>query len=294
MQGIFTALITPFRKNKIDYDSLSKLIEFQIKSGINGILPCGTTGESPTLSTEEHNDLIKFVVEKVAKRVKILANTGSNSTTESIYFSQHAKEIGADACMLVSPYYNKPTQEGLYQHFKTIAREVNIDFIIYNIPSRTSVFIENKTFFRLKEVKNIIGIKDAVDDINYTSQFLNNFQDRFIVFSGNDTMNYPIFLLGGKGSISVLSNLFPKEVVACFKAFKAGNINLAKEMHFKVYSLTKALFIKTNPIPVKEACYLEHLIDSPEIRLPLTRLDKSDVAFLTNEIKLFKKNFNLS
>lgn len=288
MQGIFTALITPFKDGEVDYASLEQLIAFQIESGVAGVVPCGTTGESPTMSHAEHKKIIQFVVQKAKgadRKIQVLAGTGSNSTKESIEFSSFAEKAGADGCLLVTPYYNKPTQEGLYRHFKTIANRLSSTFpvVLYNIPGRSAVRIEIDTLKRLSKVKNIIGVKDATGDVDFTSETFSS--TKLKIWSGNDPLNYPLFCLGAVGAVSVVSNVFAKELVAMYEAVKQGRFTDAKAMHYQLWEVMKLLFSETNPIPIKTACHLKKMIASDEIRSPLTPFSTDNKKALRQILK---------
>ena len=285
INGIFTALITPFKDGKVDYLSLEKLLSLQIESNVAGVIPCGTTGESPTLSHEEHKKIIEFVVKKSKNKIKVIAGTGSNSTEESISLSLFAQKVGADGCLIVTPYYNKPTQEGMYQHFKKIANTVTDNFpvILYNIPGRSVVGLEMPTIKRLAKIKNIIAIKDATGDIDFSSDTMA--KTSLKLFSGNDTMNFPLFCLGASGAISVLSNIFPKELIQIFNHIQNNELAEAKKLHYKLWEFTNLLFKQTNPIYIKEVCYLKKIINTNEIRLPLTNLNKEEKKELSAILK---------
>lgn len=285
MRGLYTALVTPFTsEGEIDYPSFDGLLEAQLAAGVDGLVPCGTTGESPTLSPEEHKGVIAHTTQKVGGRAKVLAGTGSNSTQEAIELSLHAREVGADACLLVSPYYNKPTQEGLYQHFKAIAEAVAFPCLLYNVPGRTSSRIETETIRRLADIEHILGVKDAVGNIDFTSQTLASLPAGFVSVTGNDSQIYPSMLLGGQGAISVLSNVVPelvRELVdSCFK----GELEKARALHFKLWPLANSLILETNPIPVKAAMYLLGKIETAALRLPLTSASKGTVDRLKNDL----------
>ncbi len=269
MRGCYTAIITPFKDGKVDYDSLKGLIEYQIEGGIDGVVPCGTTGESPTLSHEEHMEVVKFTHEVAGSRIKVIAGSGSNSTKESIELSVFADKLGVAGLMLVSPYYNKPTQKGIVEHYRAISKEVKAEIIIYNIPGRTSVLISNESLLELSELANITTIKDAVGSIDYTSDLIHTCPS-LDVLSGNDSMNLPIFSVGGHGCISVVSNIFPKQVKELYLLVQSGKMGEALKLHYRLWDLGKVLFSETNPIPIKMACYLKGLIADSEIRLPLT------------------------
>jgi len=272
IHGSMVAIVTPFRNGKIDEKALKDLIEFQIENGTHGIVPCGTTGESPTLSHEEHEYVIELTVNAVAKRVPVIAGTGSNSTKEAIRLTRFAKEIGADATLLVVPYYNKPTQEGLYLHFKQIATQVNIPIILYNIPGRTGVNMTPETIARLAgDFKNIIGVKEATGSIPQASKILHLCATDFLLLSGEDSINLPLLAIGGRGFITVTANIAPKDVADLYNHFNNGEFEKARDLHYKLLPLNEALFIETNPIPVKAALSMMDKIKY-EYRLPLSEM----------------------
>ncbi|MFH1078707.1 MAG: 4-hydroxy-tetrahydrodipicolinate synthase [Pseudomonadota bacterium] len=274
-KGAIVAIVTPFKKGKVDEASLRKLIEFQIKNGTNGIVPCGTTGESSTLSHEEHDRVIEIVIDAVNKRVPVIAGTGSNSSAEAIRLTRHAYKAGADGALMVAPYYNRPTQEGLYQHYKAVAGAVPIPIIIYNIPSRTGVNINPDTLARLARIKNIVGVKEASGSIKQMSDVINLCGPNFDVLSGDDLFTLPLMAMGGRGVISVISNVAPADMAGLVDAFAAGDLKKAKALHFKMSGLIDALFLETNPVPVKAALSLMKKI-SYEVRLPLCKLSDAN------------------
>lgn len=270
--GSIVAIVTPFRNGNIDEDAFKDLIEFQIENGTHGIVPCGTTGESPTLSHEEHEYVIELTVNAVNKRVPVIAGTGSNSTKEAIRLTRFAKEIGADAALLVAPYYNKPTQEGLYLHFKQIASQVDIPIILYNIPGRAGVNIAPETIARLaRDFKNIIGVKEATGSIPQASKILHLCGMDFVLLSGEDGINFPLLAIGAKGFITVTANIAPKDVSDLYNHFNNGEFEKARDLHYKLLPLNEALFIETNPIPVKAALSMMDKINY-EYRLPLSEM----------------------
>lgn len=266
--GAFTAVVTPFKDGLVDEAGLRRLIRFGVDAGISGFVPCGTTGESPTLSHEEHNKVVEITVKELAGQVKVIAGAGSNSTEEAINLTSHAKKVGADAVLLVSPYYNKPTQEGLYRHFKAIAQAVDIPIVLYNIQGRTAVNIENSTVEKLSKLPNIVGVKEASGSILQMSEVIRLCGPDFDVLSGDDQMTFPLMVLGGKGVISVVTNIIPEKMSALVKHMLNGEIDQARSIHFEIYELCQAVFIETNPIPVKMALGLMGKI-TPEFRLPL-------------------------
>ena len=266
--GAFTAIVTPFKDGQVDEKAFKGLIRFGLDGGVSGFVPCGTTGESPTLSHEEHNRVVEMTVKEVAGQVKIIAGTGSNSTEEAISLTRHAKKVGVDAALLVSPYYNKPTQEGLYRHFKAIAEAVDIPLVLYNIQGRTGVNIENSTMEKLSRLPNIVGVKEASGSILQMSEVIRLCGPDFDVLSGDDQMTFPLMALGGKGVISVVTNIIPDKMSALVRHMLAGEIDQARAIHFEIFELCQAMFVETNPIPIKAALGLMGKIE-PEFRLPL-------------------------
>lgn len=257
LQGTFTALVTPFKQNgDVDYDAFRTHVRDQIRAGINGIVPLGTTGEAPTIEHDEREQLIKICVEEARKKPPVIVGTGSNSTKKTIEQTKQAERLGADAALIVSPYYNKPTQEGIYRHFDAINEAVNIPIVVYNIKGRTGVNIETSTMKRLAQMKNIAGVKEASGDINQMGDVLNEMPQSFTALSGDDSMTLPMMVLGGKGVISVISNLFPKQTVAMTTAALRGDFEKARKIHFELLPFMKVAFIETNPIPVKTAMNL--------------------------------------
>ena len=274
-KGAIVAIVTPFKNGKVDEGKLRELIEFQITNGTDGIVPCGTTGESPTLSHEEHDRVVKITVDAVKKRVPVIAGTGSNSTSEALRLTKHAHEVGADGALLVCPYYNRPTQEGLYQHYKLIAENVSIPIIVYNIPGRTGVNLLPDTLARLAKIPNIVGTKEASGSLKQMHDVISLCGPDFAVLSGDDFFTYPLLCLGGHGIISVVSNVAPADMSALVDAFAAGNLKKAKELHFKMVPLIDSLFIETNPVPVKAALAIMGKIDY-EVRLPLEKMSEGN------------------
>ncbi len=267
-KGSMVAIATPFRDGKIDEKALGDLIEWHISEGTNAIVPCGTTGESSTLDYDEHYRVIEITIDVVNKRVPVIAGTGANSTDETIIMTKKAKEMKADGVLLVTPYYNKPTQEGLYRHYKKIAETVDIPIVLYNVPGRTGVNLLPQTVARLAEVKNIFGIKEATGDMKQVSEVIRLCRDRITVLSGDDFTTLTLLALGGKGAISVTANIAPGDVSAMCKAWDNGDIEETRRLHFKLEPLNHAMFIETNPIPVKTGLSMMGKIRS-EFRLPL-------------------------
>lgn len=282
--GAFTALVTPFKKGAVDYDALANFVEFQISEGISGLVPCGTTGESSTLSHEEHHRVVEFVVKQARGRVPVIAGAGSNCTTEAVSLAAHAKEVGADAALLITPYYNKPTQEGLFLHFSEVARLVKIPIILYNVPGRTGVNMLPQTVARLSAVGNIIGIKEATGDLRQVSEIIELVGDDFVVLSGDDFTTLPILSVGGKGVISVHSNLAPKDVTGMVTACLAGDRTRAAQLHYKLLPLARAMFIETSPVPAKAALALMKKM-GPEVRLPLAPLSDAGMVIIKKILK---------
>lgn len=284
-KGSIVAIVTPFRNNRVDEKKLRDLIEFQIKNGTSGIVPCGTTGESATLSFGEHERVIEITVEQVRKRVPVIAGTGSNSTEEAVMLTKHAAKAGADASLQVSPYYNRPTQKGLYEHFKAIAESVDIPIILYNIASRTGVNIEPETLAKLSGAcKNIVGVKEASGNLDQMSRIKLLCGKNFDLLSGDDSLTLPVLSIGGTGIISVVANIVPKEVAALVSEFEKGNIKKAQQIHYQLLPLIKAVFIETNPIPVKTALGLLGMCE-PDLRLPMCRMSDDNLAKLKKALK---------
>lgn len=270
--GSYVAIVTPFKNGSVDKDTLKDLVEFQIANGTAGIVPCGTTGESATLSYEEHEEVIAITVATAKKRVKVVAGTGSNSTAEAIHMTKFAEQAGCDGALLVSPYYNKPTQKGLYLHFKAVADEVKIPLVLYNIQSRTGVNIEPATVARIaNNCKNVVAVKEASGSLEQMSQ-IHLLCPGMEILSGDDTLTLPVLSIGGTGVISVAANIVPRDVADMVDAYLAGNIAKARELHYKLLPLTKALFLETNPIPVKTAMGMMGKC-SPDLRLPMCGME---------------------
>lgn len=286
-KGSMVALVTPFRNGKVDEKALKELVEFHIKNGTSAIVPCGTTGESSTLSYDEHDKVIELTIQFARGRVPVIAGTGSNSTEEAIMLTEHAKKAGADASLQISPYYNRPTQRGLYLHFKAIAERVDIPIILYNIASRTGVNIEPETFAKLAEIKNIIGVKEASGSLEQMSRIRKLCPKEFLLISGDDALTLPVLSIGGVGVISVVSNIIPKDIADMCAAFEKGDAKKAEEMHYKTLPLVKAMFIETNPIPVKTAMGLMKMID-PSLRLPLCEMLPENKEKLVKALKEYK------
>ena len=278
-KGVFVAIITPFKNGKIDKEALRGLIDFQIAGGVDGIVPCGTTGESATLNHEEHDQVIRIAVDACKGKASVLAGTGSNSTQEAIQLSRNAKNAGVDGLLQITPYYNKPNQEGLYHHFSSIADAVDLPIVLYNVPSRTSVNMVPETVVRLAKIEKIVGIKEASGSLQAISKIIDNCGKDFTVLSGDDPLLWPILAIGGKGVISVTANILPAKVAALCKAAAIGDIAGARSLHYELMDINDSLFIDTNPIPVKAALHLMGKIEN-ELRGPLIKLSKDTLERL--------------
>jgi len=284
-KGSIVAIVTPFKDGKIDEKKFRELIEFQIKNGSSGIVPCGTTGESATLNFAEHDKVIEIAIDQAKKRVPVIAGTGSNSTEEAIILTKHAEELGADASLQVSPYYNRPTQKGLYEHFKAVASAVKIPIILYNIASRTGVNIEPETIARLaRDCKNLVGVKEASGSLDQMSRIKQLCPKDFQLISGDDSLTLPILSIGGIGIISVVANIVPRDVADLVSEFEKGNIEKAQALHYKLLPLIKAMFIETNPIPVKTAMGLLGMC-APDLRLPMCPMSEQNLEVLKKALK---------
>lgn len=287
-KGSIVAIVTPFNKGAVDFDKLRELVEFQIENGTDAIVPCGTTGEASTLDYEEHMDVIGAVIDQVKKRVPVIAGTGSNCTKEAIELSQMAKDAGADGVLLVTPYYNKPTQEGLVRHYTAIADAVALPQILYNVPGRTGVNMLPDTVARLAPHKNIVAIKEATGSLQQASEVLALCGDQIDVLSGDDFITFPMMACGAKGVISVLANIMPKTVAELTDAFFAGDLEKARQLHLQTLKIGNAMFIESNPIPVKTALGLMGKC-SDEVRLPLCPMgnaNKEKLAAILKEYRL--------
>lgn len=280
--GSMTALVTPFKNGKVDEDRLKEIIDFQIENGTTALVPCGTTGESATLTYEEHNKVIDITIKHTRGRIPVIAGTGSNSTEETVMLTRHAKEAGADACLLIAPYYNRPTQSGLIAHFMKVADTVGIPLVIYNIPGRTGVNIEPETIAKLSEHKNIIAVKEASGNLDQISRIISLCS--IVILSGDDSLTLPIMSVGGKGVISVASNIVPKDVAEMVSSFEKGDLQKARRLHYKLLPLFKVLFIETNPAPVKAAMAMMGMMDE-EIRLPLVPIKEENRAKLRKVVE---------
>jgi 4-hydroxy-tetrahydrodipicolinate synthase len=274
LTGCFTALVTPFRDGHIDEPALRALVEQQIEGGVSGLVPCGTTGEAPALTAAEWDRVVATTVETAAGRVPVLAGTGSNSTATTIERTQRARALEADGALIVTPYYNKPTQEGLYRHFVAIAEAVDLPIVLYNVPGRTSVNLLPETVVRLAAVPGIVGIKEASGSLDQASQIVREAPSGFVVLSGDDSLTLPIMGVGGSGIISVVSNIVPEAVSELTSACLAGDFTTGRTMHLALFDLCRAMFVETNPVPVKAAAALLGYC-TPEVRLPLAPLSEA-------------------
>ncbi len=285
-QGSLVALVTPFRDGKVDEPKIRELVEFHIANGTDGLIPCGTTGESPTLSHDEHKRVVEIVIEAARGRLPVIAGTGSNSTAEAIDLTAHAKKAGAAGALVVNPYYNKPTQEGLYRHFKAIAEAVDIPILVYNIQGRTAVNVETDTMARLAKIPNIVGAKEASGSLDQMTQVILACGSDFTVLSGDDNLTLPLMVVGGRGVISVVANIVPRETADMVHAALEGDWKRARELFHRLFPLCRAMFIETNPIPVKEAMAMMGMI-APEFRLPLCRMADANRERLRTVLQQF-------
>jgi 4-hydroxy-tetrahydrodipicolinate synthase len=275
-QGSIVALVTPFRNGQVDEAKLRELVEFHVAHGTDGIVPCGTTGESPTLTHDEHKRVVEVVVEAARGRIPVIAGTGSNCTAEAIDLTRHAERAGAQAALVVNPYYNRPTQEGLYRHFRAVAEATSLPIFVYNIQGRTAVNVETPTLARLvRDCRNIVGVKEASGSLDQVSQVISACGPDFIVLSGDDNLTLPIMAVGGRGVISVIANIVPRETVEMTHAALDGDFKRARELHYRLYPLARAAFLETNPIPIKEAMAMAGMLE-PEFRLPLCRMSEAN------------------
>ena len=285
LKGSYVAIATPMLSNgEIDFSALERLVEFHVEHGTHGIVAVGTTGESATLNVDEHISVVEFIVKKTAGRLQVIAGTGANSTSEAIHLTKLASAVGVDACLLVVPYYNKPTQEGLYQHFKAIAEAVDVAQILYNVPGRTVLSMENTTVERLADFDNIIGIKDATGDMQSGADLIKRVTGKMTVLSGDDASALDLIKLGGKGNISVTANILPRKMSEMCIAAVEGNLTVAEKINIELAEINQQLFVESNPIPVKWALEKMNLIESG-IRLPLTRLSKNHQAGLVKAMQ---------
>ena len=285
--GAMVAIVTPFKAGQVDEEAFRQLIEFQIANGTHGIVPCGTTGESATLSFAEHERIIEITVEQVAGRVPVVAGTGSNNTEEAIRLTKHAEKAGAVGALMISPYYNKPTQEGLYRHFAKVAESVGIPIIVYNIPGRTAVNIEPDTIARLSRVPNIVGVKEATGSMKQITDIIARCDDSFAVLSGEDYITFPLLCAGGKGVISVVSNVAPRSMADLCRLYFEGKIDEARKLYYKLLPICHALFYETNPAPVKAALLMMKKIGSDEVRLPLVPMSEAGRERMKQDLQAY-------
>jgi 4-hydroxy-tetrahydrodipicolinate synthase len=275
-QGSFVAMVTPFRNGKVDEAKLRDLVELHVTHGTDGLIPCGTTGESPTLNHDEHHRVVEIVIEAARGRIRVIAGTGSNSTAEAIEMTKHAERAGAAGALVVNPYYNKPTQEGLYRHFRAVAESVAIPVLLYNIQSRTAINVETDTLARLaRDVKNIVGVKEASGSLDQMSQVIAACGPDFSVLSGDDNITLPLLAIGGSGVVSVIANIVPRETAELVHAALDGDWKRARELHYRLFPLARAAFLETNPIPIKEAMAMAGMLE-PEFRLPMCRMSDAN------------------
>lgn len=279
-KGAYVAIVTPFIDGKLDEQGLRDLIEFQIENGTSGIVPCGTTGESATLSHAEHHRVVELTIQAVNGRVPVLAGTGSNSTEETIELTRHAKAAGADGALIITPYYNRPSPEGLYQHFKAVAEAVDIPIILYNVPSRTGVNMTPETVVRCAAIENIVGIKEATANLSQISEVIRLCPPGFVVMSGDDFTALPTIAIGGMGLISVTSNVAPRDMAEVINSALAGDYEKARAAHYKLFPLMTAMFLETNPVPAKKSLELMAKIKSGTPRLPLAEMTEANLAKL--------------
>ncbi|MGD8924291.1 MAG: 4-hydroxy-tetrahydrodipicolinate synthase, partial [Syntrophobacterales bacterium] len=285
--GVLPAVVTPFKNGELDEESLRELIEFQIGNGVHGIVPCGTTGESATLSHEEHERVVEIAVDQVKGRVPVVAGTGSNNTAEAIRLTAHAKKAGADGVLMISPYYNKPTQEGIYQHYKKVAQEVAIPIVVYNIPGRTASNIEPTTFARMAEIDNIVGVKEASGSMKQITEIIRLCGDKLTVVSGEDFLTYPLMAVGGKGVICVVANIVPRDMADLCNLLLDGEFEKAKPLYYRLLPLCHAMFYETNPAPVKAALEMMGKISSGEVRLPLAPMSEDNRNKVRKELEVY-------
>ena len=282
--GCLVAMITPFRDGEVDEAGLRNLVRFHLKNGTNGLVPCGTTGESVTMTEEEQLRVIEIVVDEVNGRIPVVAGTGTNSTAKTIKLTKEAKQIGADAALVVVPYYNKPTQEGMYLHFEEIARKADLPLILYNIPGRTGVNMLPETVARLAKIPTIVGIKESTGSMDQASQIVNSCRPDFALLSGDDSLTLPLLSLGGVGVISVIGNVVPSAMVELVRSFREGNLARAREIHYQLFDLCRTMFIETNPIPVKTAAAILGLCGD-EMRLPMCPMSDGNRRKLEEAIR---------
>jgi 4-hydroxy-tetrahydrodipicolinate synthase len=286
-QGSIVALVTPFRNGKVDEAKLRELVDIHVAQGTDGIVPCGTTGESPTLSHDEHKRVVEVVIDAARGRLPIIAGTGSNATSEAIDLTAHAKKAGAAAALVVNPYYNRPTQEGLYRHFRAVAEAVDIPIIVYNIAGRTAVNVETDTMARLvRDCPSIVGVKEASGSLDQMTQVILACGPDFSVLSGDDNITLPLLAIGGSGVVSVIANIVPRETADLVHAALDGDWKRARDLHYRLFPLARAAFIETNPIPIKEAMAMAGMLE-PEFRLPMCRMGDANREKLRAILKTY-------
>lgn len=288
LKGSIVALVTPFKDGKIDEESFRNLIRWHLKEGTHGLLVSGTTGEAATLTKEEKKRLFEIAMEEAYGKVPLIAGTGTNDTQKTLELSLMAKEVGMDALLIVTPYYNKPTQKGLYEHYKWLAEKVQMPIILYNVPGRTAVNLLPETTAQLSEIDYIVALKEACGDLKQISELKLKCREDFIILSGDDFTAFPTITLGGRGVISVAANIVPREMAELMETALHGNYKRALDLHLYLYPIFKILFIETNPVPAKEALYLMGLINSAEVRLPLTNLSENSFKQLKEVLKSYK------
>lgn len=285
LKGSMVALVTPFHKGVLDVPTLRRLVELHVRSSTSALVPCGTTGESATLSLEEHEQVIEVTIQAARGRIPVIAGTGSNNTEEAIHLTRHARKAGAQAALVITPYYNKPTQEGIVLHFRAVAEAGRLPILIYNIASRTGVNVEPDTFARLRKIPHIVGVKEASGSLEQMSRIKVLCGDRFALISGDDALTLPVLSIGGTGVISVVANLLPRKVAQMIRAFERGDLRQARRLHYALLPLVRAMFIETNPIPVKTAMGLCGLLRDPSLRLPLCPMSPGNLAKLKETLR---------
>ncbi|MGH7392384.1 MAG: 4-hydroxy-tetrahydrodipicolinate synthase [Candidatus Rokuibacteriota bacterium] len=286
-RGSLVAMVTPFRQGKVDEAKVRELVEFHVENGTDALVPCGTTGEAPTLDHDEHRRMVELVIEAAAGRVPVVAGTGTNSTSEAIGLTRHAERAGAAAALVVNPYYNRPTQEGLYRHFRAVAEATALPIFVYNIQVRTAVNVETDTMARLvRDCKNVVGVKEASGSLDQMTQVILACGPDFIVLSGDDNLTLPLMAVGGRGVISVIANIVPRETAEMTHAALDGDWKRARDLHHKLFPLARAAFIETNPIPIKEAMAMAGMIE-PEFRLPMCRMSDANRARLRGVLETY-------
>lgn len=288
--GSMVALVTPFKAGKVDEMALAKLVEWQIQSGTQVLVPCGTTGESATLTHEEHERVIRIVLETARGRVRVLAGAGSNSTAEALKLHRFCLDAGVDGALHITPYYNKPTQEGLYQHYKALSESCSLPIVLYNVPSRTGVHMQPQTVIKLSEFKNIVGIKESSGQIQVACEIMAHTPADFTLISGEDALNYPLYVLGAQGAISVTCNILPEMCAQLYRAVQNSDFENAKKIHYDLLEINQALFWETNPIPVKAALSMMGRIDE-EYRLPLLMMSAEARTKMKDILKKLKQIF---